>query len=48
MGLLRQDTRPGAEHQFLSSGDIAWFADLGRRLFGPELAQAEAWVPPKP
>lgn len=35
-----------AEHQFLSSGDIGWFADLGRRLFGPELSQAEAWVPP--
>ena len=34
------------EHQFLSSGDIGWFADLGRRLFGPELSEAEAWIPP--
>ncbi|MEO6126685.1 MAG: glutamate racemase [Ilumatobacteraceae bacterium] len=46
MGLLRADGRIEAEHQFLSSGDIGWFADLGRRLFGPELAQAEAWIPP--
>jgi len=46
MGLLRTESRDDADHQFLSSGDIAWFADLGRRLFGPELAQAEAWVPP--
>ena len=46
MGLLRTEAPVEAEHQFLSSGDIAWFADLGRRLFGPELSQAEAWVPP--
>ncbi len=50
MGLLRPvgDRRNAAdgEHQFLSSGDISWFADLGGRLFGPELAEAEAWVPP--
>ena len=46
MGLLRQSSHDVAEHQFLSSGDIGWFADLGRRLFGPELAQAEAWAPP--
>ena len=50
MGLLRLvgDRRGGAEgeHQFLSSGDVSWFADLGGRLFGPELAEAEAWVPP--
>ena len=30
-------------HRFLSSGDIAWFAQLGRRLLGPELDQAEQW-----
>lgn len=34
-------TAPGT-HRFLSSGDVAWFADLGRRLLGPELAAAEA------
>jgi glutamate racemase len=32
----------GARHRFLSSGDVAWFSDLGRRLLGPELAEAEA------
>jgi glutamate racemase len=31
-----------ARHRFLSSGDVAWFSDLGRRLLGPELAEAEA------
>lgn len=49
LGLLRHDDAAGgtrAEHQFLSSGDIGWFAELGRRLFGPELAAAEAWIPP--
>jgi glutamate racemase len=29
--------------RFISSGDIAWFEDLGRRLLGPELAGAEAF-----
>jgi glutamate racemase len=28
-------------HRFLSSGDVAWFRDLGSRLLGPELAAAE-------
>lgn len=35
---------PGASpprRRFLSSGDIRWFTDLGRRLLGPELARAE-------
>ncbi len=44
-GLLR--TRPPdatPEHRFYSSGDISWFADLGRRLLGPELAEAEHWA----
>ena len=31
------------EHKFLSSGDIAWFAQLGRRLLGPELETATQW-----
>lgn len=34
-------------HRFLSSGDIAWFAELGRRLLGPELDRAEQWAAPK-
>jgi glutamate racemase len=39
-----------ARHTFLSSGDIGWFRDLGRRLLGPELATAEAhrWPAPVP
>jgi glutamate racemase len=46
-GLLRttRSTVP-AEHRFLSSGDIGWFADLGSRLLGPELAHAGSWTPP--
>jgi len=43
LGLLRADTASPAEHRFLSSGDISWFADLGGRLLGPELAAAERW-----
>lgn len=31
-----------AQHTFLSSGDISWFEDLGRRLLGPELATAHS------
>lgn len=34
---------PVGTHTFLSSGDVAWFADLGRRLFGPELVSADLW-----
>ncbi len=38
--------RPGAAgpgcHRFLSSGDVAWFASLGRRMLGPELGPVEA------
>ena len=30
-------------HRFLSSGDVARFAELGRRLLGPELEEAAAW-----
>ncbi len=30
-----------AWHRFLSSGDVAWFERLGRRLLGPELLIAE-------
>ncbi|MEI7593916.1 MAG: glutamate racemase [Actinomycetes bacterium] len=31
-----------ARHRFLSSGDVAWFRQLGRQLLGPELESAEA------
>lgn len=47
LGLLRSAadaTREPAVHRFLSSGDITWFADLGRRLLGPELRDAEQWL----
>jgi glutamate racemase len=43
-GLRRTDQAPG-RHTFLSSGDPAWFAGMGRRLLGPELASAGSWVP---
>ncbi|MBU6317086.1 MAG: glutamate racemase [Acidobacteria bacterium] len=42
-GLLRAPGGAPAEHRFLSSGDISWFADLGRRLLGPELRDAGQW-----
>lgn len=42
-GLLRAEGGPPAQHRFLSSGDISWFADLGGRLLGPELRNAEQW-----
>jgi len=29
-------------HRFISSGDVEWFARLGRRLLGPELEHVEA------
>lgn len=31
---------PGT-HRWLSSGDVAWFQQLGRQLLGPELAEVE-------
>ena len=43
-GLLRSASGPGT-HRFLSSGDVALFRDLGSRLLGPELANAENWLP---
>jgi glutamate racemase len=38
---LRSDSGEPGVHRWYSSGDVAWFADLGRRLLGPELASAE-------
>ena len=43
LGLLRAPGGAPAVHRFLSSGDISWFADLGGRLLGPELRNAEHW-----
>jgi glutamate racemase len=45
LGLLREPGGRAAVHRFLSSGDISWFAELGGRLLGPELAAAERWQP---
>jgi glutamate racemase len=38
---LGADAAPGRPHRFLSSGDLDWFAEMGSRLLGPELARAE-------
>jgi glutamate racemase len=44
-GIAAAGPRPSGEppvHHFLSSGDVASFQELGRRLLGPELLRAEA------
>jgi glutamate racemase len=37
------DRQPGQapSHRWLSSGDVDWFVEMGRRLLGPELESAE-------
>ncbi len=40
----RQDRR--GRQQFVSSGDIRAFTELGSRLLGPELIDADTWRPP--
>ena len=42
---LAETARRTGEHRFFSSGDPEWFADLGSRLFGPELSDAQGWSP---
>jgi glutamate racemase len=42
LGLVSATGSVAPERRFLSSGDVSWFADLGRRLLGPELSQAES------
>lgn len=32
-------------HRFVSSGDLAWFAEMGRRLLGPELGTVQSLPP---
>lgn len=41
----RRVTKAGSQ-RWISSGDTATFARLGRRLLGPELRQVEPWDPP--
>ncbi len=41
-GLGRRTAGKGA-HRFVSSGDVAWFRQLGSRLLGPELDGVEGW-----
>ena len=41
---LLNDSSKSGEHRFLSSGDVQWFADMGRRLLGPELLHAQQWT----
>ena len=40
---LRTSASAAGRHTFLSSGDVEWFADFGRRLLGPELSSASPW-----
>ncbi|MBO0885902.1 MAG: glutamate racemase [Acidimicrobiales bacterium] len=39
---LGNQARRGGQRRFLSSGDVGWFAEIGRRLLGPELEDVEA------
>lgn len=39
-GLVRRTEGKG-RHRWISSGDVAWFGELGRRLLGPELGEVE-------
>jgi len=42
-GLGRRTAGKG-RHRFISSGDVAWFRQLGSRLLGPELDDVEAYA----
>ncbi len=48
-GLGRRSPAKGP-HRFLSSGDVAWFEEMGTRLLGLELGQVEqvAWASSEP
>ncbi len=41
-GLGRRSAAKG-HHRWISSGDVQTFRHLGRRLFGPEIDEVEAW-----
>ncbi|MGQ0830230.1 MAG: glutamate racemase [Microthrixaceae bacterium] len=40
--LARDPGGSPVQHRWLSSGDVGWFRELGRRLLGPELDEAES------
>jgi glutamate racemase len=40
-GLARVPSDGRPSHRFLSSGDVGWFREMGRRLLGPELEDVE-------
>jgi glutamate racemase len=42
---LGREGPEGGTHRFVSSGDLAWFAEMGRRLLGPELGEVQALPP---
>ena len=44
-GLAHPDTTRRGRHEFVSSGDVRAFTQLGSRLLGPELADATLWRP---
>jgi glutamate racemase len=41
-GLGKRSGAGKGRHRFVSTGDVAWFRELGRRLLGPELDDVEA------
>ena len=45
LGLLRAPSTTAGTHRFLSSGDVGWFAELGARFLGPELARRRTMDP---
>lgn len=45
LGLEKPHTNAPGRQQFVSSGDIRAFTELGSRLLGPELIDAELWRP---
>ena len=44
LGLARTGPPPG-RHTWISSGDVATFRELGRRLLGPEIDDVTPWEP---
>ncbi len=45
LGLKHPDQPRAGAHRFISSGDERAFAQLGSRLLGPELVDAQRWEP---
>lgn len=45
LDLVHSDPDRAGKHRFLSSGDVRAFTQLGSRLLGPELVNAERWTP---